>query len=382
MTALLTCILLVGCGNEKGNAAVQPSAQAAAKLGLTRIGTFNSPLYLTGAPGDTKRLFVVEQGGTIRVVRSGRKLSKAFLDIRSKVLNSGEQGLLGLAFAPDYRTSGRFYVYYTDKDARQRLVEYRRLTANRARVSSARTVFVHEDPESNHNGGQLAFGPDRLLYIGTGDGGGGDDQHGSRGNAQNLASPLGKILRINPRTSSGFRVPSSNPFVTNSGARGEIYSYGLRNPWRFSFDRKTGALVIGDVGQGKVEEIDFVQKGDGLGANFGWRPFEGSRRLYPSESVSNHVKPVIEHGHDAGWCSITGGYVVRDTGLGSLQGTYVYGDFCKGRIYGATLKTGGATRVRDLGLRTVENLSSFGQDSLGRVYAISLSGPVYRFTRR
>jgi glucose/arabinose dehydrogenase len=387
LTALLTGVLLVGCGHGEGDAA-QPSrdgAQAAVtgKLRLARIGTFDAPLYLTAPPGDRRRLFVVEQAGRIRIVRSGRKLSKPFLDIRSKVLSGGEQGLLGLAFAPDYASSGRFYVYYTGKDSRERLVEYKRLTADRARTRHARTVFVHDDPESNHNGGQLTFGPDGLLYIGTGDGGGGDDQHGARGNAQNLASPLGKILRINPRAANGFKIPAGNPFVGQSGARGEIYAYGLRNPWRFSFDRKNGDLAIGDVGQGAVEEIDFVKKGDGLGANFGWRPFEGSMHNanYPSESVTNHVKPVIEHTHSAGWCSITGGYVVRDPQLPSLHGKYVYGDFCKGRIYSATLQVGGATGVADTGLPTVANLSSFGEDASGRVYAVSLSGPVYRFTQ-
>ena len=293
------------------------------------------------------------------------------------MLADGEQGLLGLAF-PDKSSRGRFYVYYTDKDGRQRLVEYRRSSADRARASSARTVFVHDDPEGNHNGGQLQFGPDGLLYVGTGDGGGGDDQHGSRGNAQSLSSPLGKILRINPKVSKGFRSPAGNPFVNRSGARKEIYAYGLRNPWRFSFDRKTGDLAIGDVGQDAYEEIDFVRKGEGLGANFGWRPFEGNNRNFNDESAPGHVPPVIVQSHNEGWCSITGGYVVRDPKLPELEGRYVYGDFCLGRIYGATLRSGGAGDVRPLGLPRVSNLSSFGEDASGRVYVVSLDGPVYR----
>jgi glucose/arabinose dehydrogenase len=392
-TALLTAVVLVGCGNEDGDAAQPPAtsgspkAQAAAKkskLRLARIGRFTAPLYVDQAPGDGKRLFVVEQAGRIMILRKGHKLSKPFLDIRSKVTAGGEQGLLGLAFAPDYKTSGLFYVYYTDKDSRERLVEYTRSSANRAKASSARTVFVHDDPQPNHNGGQLEFGPDRLLYIGTGDGGGADDQHGAHGNAQNLASPLGKILRIDPRAGAGFKIPAGNPFVGRSGALGEIYSYGLRNPWRFSFDRKTGDLAIGDVGQDAVEEIDFVKKGQGAGANFGWRTFEGTRHNsnYPSESVPGQVKPVLQHTHDSGWCSITGGYVVRDPRLGSLQGKYVYGDFCKGRIYSAKLKPGGASGDGPLKLPTVQNLSSFGQDNKGRVYVTSLAGPVYRLVKR
>ena len=178
----------------------------------------------------------------------------------------------------------------------------------------------------------LVFGPDNLLYIGTGDGGGGDDQHGTRGNGQSLSSPLGKLLRIDPRAGGGrpYRVPSSNPFVSREGARPEIYAYGLRNPWRFSFDRRTGDLAIGDVGQNAVEEIDFVRRGRGRGVNWGWRPFEGTRRNFPDESAPGARDPVIEHSHDQGFCSITGGYIVRDPKLPSLRGRYVYGDYCEG----------------------------------------------------
>ena len=178
-----------------------------------------------------------------------------------------------------------------------------------------------DDPESNHNGGQLQFGPDGLLYVGTGDGGGGGDQHGSRGNAQDLGSLLGKILRIDPRASAGraYSVPGTNPFVGRSGARGEIYAYGLRNPWRFSFDRRKGDLVIGDVGQNAYEEIDFVERGKGRGANFGWRPFEGRSRYAPGESAPGAVAPVIVRSHDDGNCSITGGVVVRDRSVGAAR---------------------------------------------------------------
>jgi glucose/arabinose dehydrogenase len=382
LIAALT-VLVIGCGNDDGDAHQQPTAQAAkGKLRLAKVATFNKPVYLTAPRSDKKRLFVVEQDGRIMVVRKSRKLSRPFLDIRSKVTSQGEQGLLGLAFAPDYKSSGLFYVYYTGKDFKQHLVEYKRASADRANGASERSVFVHNDPEANHNGGQLEFGPDRLLYVGTGDGGGGGDMHGSLGNAQNLSSPLGKILRINPRAASGFTIPADNPFVGRSGARGEIYSYGLRNPWRFSFDRKTGDLVIGDVGQDTMEEIDFVKKGKGRGANFGWRPFEGTHHLYRQESALGSLDPVIQHSHSAGWCSITGGYIVRDPTLGSLRGKYVYGDFCKGKIYSATLKPGGASGDRDLKLPSVPNMSSFGQDSSGRVYVMSTDGPVYRFTRR
>ena len=317
------------------------------------------------------------------VLRNGRRLDTPFLDIRDQVTAGGEQGLLSLAFAPDYADSGRFYVYFTDRSGDQRIVEYRRRSADRADAGSARLVLRMADSESNHNGGLLLFGPDGLLYVGTGDGGGGGDRHGSRGNAQNLGSLLGKILRIDPRPGGGrpYTVPDSNPFTGRSGARGEVYSYGLRNPWRFSFDRRTGDLSIGDVGQNAWEEISFVRRGRGRGANFGWRPFEGRSRYTPGESAPGHVRPVIVRSHDAGNCSITGGVVVRDRRLAGLRGRYVFGDYCKQRVVSARLSPGRARGVRRTRLR-VSSVSSFGEDARGRVYVVSLEGPVYRIDPR
>ena len=247
-------------------------------------------------------------------------------------------------------------------------------------------MLRYDGEESNHNGGLLVFGPDRLLYIGTGDGGGANDQHGTRGNAQDLGSLLGKLLRIDPRASGGrpYSVPASNPFVCRDGARGEIYSYGLRNPWRFSFDRATGDLTIGDVGQDLSEEIDFATKGGASGVNYGWRPFEGSRRtpgINRSEAGAiDHVQPVLELTHDDGNCSVTGGYVVRDRGVPALYGRYVYGDFCRGQLRSAKLSAGSASADAAIaGVQKVEQLSSFGEDARGRVYVTSLGGAVYRF---
>ncbi len=365
-------------------ATATPQAAAAARgVRLRKVGDFAAPVYVTSPPGDRRRQFVVEQGGRVMVLRDGRKLGTPFLDIRGEVTAGGEQGLLSVAFAPDYARSGRFYVYYTDRAGDQRIVEYTRSTAERADPGSARLVLRMPDAESNHNGGLLRFGPDGLLYVGTGDGGGGGDQHGVRGNAQDLGSLLGKILRINPRASGGraYRVPSRNPFTGRSGARGEIYAYGLRNPWRYSFDRRTGDLVIGDVGQNEYEEIDFVRRGKGRGANFGWRPFEGRARYTPGEPAAGHVAPVIVRSHASGHCSITGGVVVRDPGLPGLRGRYVFGDFCKGRVESARLSKGRARRVRRTSLK-VASLSSFGEDAQRRVYAVSLDGPVYRIVAR
>ena len=353
---------------------------------LVGIGRFDSPVYVTAPPGDTRRIFVVEQTGAIRVVRAGRRLSRPFLDLRSRVTAGGEQGLLSMAFAPDYARTRRFYVNYTDRSGTQSVVEFRRSRDSRDRaLTGGRLVLRYDDEEANHNGGLVTFGPDGLLYIGTGDGGGANDQHGVRGNAQDVGSLLGKLLRIDPRRSNGrpYRVPTSNPFVDRPGARDEIYSYGLRNPWRFSFDRSTGDLSIGDVGQGAVEEINFARENEGRGVNYGWRPFEGSRRtpgIRADEPAVDHVPPVLELSHDDGNCSVTGGYVVRDRGVPALNGRYVYGDFCKGELRSVRLSPGSARDDRAIpGVRKVDQLSSFGEDARGRVYVTSLSGSVYRF---
>jgi glucose/arabinose dehydrogenase len=389
-----TVLAVVACGSGDTSraestvtAAATPRAAHRARpaqtgVRLVPVGHFRSPVYVTAPPGDRRRIFVVEQSGRIRVVRGGKPVARPFLDIRSLVTSGGEQGLLSLAFAPDYARTRRFYVNYTDKQGLQRVVEYRRSrsSADRARSDSARTVLRYDGLEPNHNGGLVLFGPDRLLYVGTGDGGGANDQHGSRGNAQDLGSLLGKILRIDPRPSKGrpYGVPSSNPFVGRSGARPEIYSYGLRNPWRFSFDRETGDLTIADVGQDAIEEIDFAPRGEARGANYGWRPFEGTRRV-TGEPAPDHVAPVIQLTHDAGNCSVTGGYVVRDKSVPALVGRYVYGDLCKGELRSARLAPGSASGDEAIpGLAKVQQLSSFGEDADGRVYAVSLTGPVYR----
>jgi glucose/arabinose dehydrogenase len=371
-----------GASGESGGTAQPQGTAAQAKRGvrLVRVGGFSTPVYVTAPPGDSRRLMVVEQTGRIMVVRGGRKLAQPFLDIRSQIAYGGEQGLLSVAFAPDYQTSGRFYVYFTNRGAADnRIVEYRRATADRANPSTARVVLTMPNLEPNHNGGLMLFGPDRLMYVGTGDGGGGNDQHGGTGNGQNLGVLLGKILRIDPAAAGGrpYTIPSSNPFVNRAGARGEIYSYGLRNPWRFSFDRSTGDMTIGDVGQDQVEEIDFVRSGRAKGANFGWRPWEGRRRNF-NEPAPGAVFPVITHTHASGFCSITGGYVVRDRSVPSLTGRYVYADYCDGRIRSARLRAGRVAQGRPLALPKLGQVSSFGEDNAGRVYVVSLSGSVSR----
>ena len=395
-------LLAAGCGGEDDGPAGETAvveeersdenapAETAARapdgpLRLAKVGDFASPVFVTSPPGDRRRLFVVEQGGRIRVVRDDRVLEQPFLDVSAQIVSGGEQGLLGLAFAPDYAESRRFYVNFTDRSGDTRIVEYRAQESDpdRADPDSARVVLRQDQPEANHNGGMLAFGPDDLLYIGLGDGGGSDDQHGGDGNAQDLGSLLGKILRIDPRRQEGraYGIPEDNPFTDRDGARPEVFSYGLRNPWRFSFDRERAALAIGDVGQDAVEEIDFTSLDEAPGANFGWRPFEGDARNFPDEQAPGHVPPVLTLSHDDGYCSITGGYVVRDPRLPALEGQYVYGDFCDGRVRAARLREGGARDDRRLDLPQVGSISSFGEDARGRVYVTSLDGPVYRLTQ-
>ena len=340
--------------------ALTATAPASAAVRLDSIGRFANPVHVAAPPSDSRRVFVVERPGTIRIVRDGRTNDRPFLDIRSRVRCCGEQGLLSVAFAPDYAESRRFYVFFTERPSGDlRVFEYRASSdADIADPGSARAILrVPHRRFTNHNGGQVAFGPDGLLYVSTGDGGGGGDP---LRNGQNRRSLLGKILRID---------------VSRRGARPRVYAYGLRNPFRFSFDRSTGDLTIGDVGQDAVEEVDHLRRGTRAGTNFGWSVFEGTRRMRRG-SVRNHRRPVIQHTHRAGWCSIIGGFVVRDR-ASDLYGRYVYGDFCKGDLYSARLGSGGARGVRRVGVR-VPNLASFGEDADGHIYAASLGGTVYR----
>ena len=347
---------------------------------LTKLGDFSSPVYVAQPPGADSDLFVVEKGGAVRVIHDGRVQPDPFLDLTGEVSGDLEQGLLSIAFAPDYRSSGRFYVDYTNTAGDSRIVEYRRSAADplKADPESARLVLAQDQPFSNHNGGLVLFGPDRLLYIGFGDGGSaGDPQR----NGQDLGTLLGKILRIDPRPAGGkpYTVPAGNPFVGRSGARPEIYSYGLRNPWRFAFDRATGDFSIGDVGQDRFEEVDYVPRGDGAGANFGWSAFEGDAPFNEDQSAPGAIRPALAYGRSGG-CSVTGGYTVRDRNLTSLFGRYLYADFCAGKLRSfipPTTAGGPARDDRELGPQ-VPNLSSFGEDSSGHIYVMSLDGPLYR----
>jgi glucose/arabinose dehydrogenase len=332
---------------------------------------------VTGAPGDTSRLFVVQRTGQIMVLRNGRKQAQPFLGV-AKLINTSfdEQGLLGLAFSPGYARNGLFHVYYTLPDNDIRVAQYSRSKGNAglADPSSARTVLsIDHHQFQNHDGGQLAFGPDGDLYIGVGDGGSEGDPNR---NGQNTDTLLAKILRIAPSPKGGYAIPAGNPYAGRSGKRPEIWAYGLRNPWRFSFDRTTGALIVGDVGQDLQEEIDYTPKGTGAGANYGWSVWEGDNH-YRSASAPRAVSPVLVAKHSDGYCAIVGGYVVRDASLPALNGRYLFGDNCRPQIEAVTLSAGHATGLRATGLK-VTATSSFGQDTAGHIYVASLNGPVYR----
>jgi glucose/arabinose dehydrogenase len=341
---------------------------------LTMVATLDSPLALAVRAGDTA-LYVAEQTGRVMAIREGTVDSTPVLDLRGQIVSGGEQGLLGLAFSPD---GGFVYVDYTDLQGNTNVVEFAMDADDRAVVSSRREVlFVHQ-PFANHNGGNLAFGPDGDLYVALGDGGGGGDPlH----NGQSLSTLLAKILRIDPRPGGqpppdgrGYAVPDGNPFVGVAGARPEIWAFGLRNPWRFSFDRATGDLWIGDVGQGAWEEVDRQPADSAGGQNYGWNRLEGTH-AFQGSAPSDAVPPVFEYSHDGG-CAVTGGFVYRGSAIPRLRGVYVFGDFCQGNVMGLRLIAGRPV-VGRLGPH-VDSLSSFGQDSDGELYAMSLSGGVYR----
>ncbi len=325
-------------------------------------------MYVTSPPGDTSRLFVVEKTGRIRVIKNGALLATPFLDISGLVSTSGEQGLLSMAFDPHYATNRRFYVDYTNVNGDTRVVRYRASSSNPdvAVATSAKVLLGVAQPYSNHNGGQLQFSPGGRLFVGMGDGGsGGDPQH----HAQDPRSRLGKLLRIN---------------VGVSPARVTTYAKGLRNPWRFSFDRKTGALWIGDVGQNAWEEVDYLRPGRPAGANLGWNGYEGTH-VYDAQVAATLNKasltwPVAQYSHALGE-AVTGGYVYRGSAIPALRGFYLFADFASGHVW-AKKGPGGARRALSGADGQVSQISSFGQDASGELYVVSLAGSVYKIVPR
>lgn len=363
--------LLAACGNSGS-----PDGPPGPRL-ITVATGLSFPVDLTAPPGDNSRIFVVEKAGTIRIIRNGNVLSTPFLDVSAQVSRGQEQGLLGLAFDPDYAANGRFVVNFTDGNGTTRIVAFRVSSdPDRADPASADTILSVTQPYSNHNGGGLQFGPDGYLYIGLGDGGSAGDP---ADNGQNRTVLLGKMLRIDLNGGSPYAIPPDNPFADSAGLRPEIWNYGLRNPWRFSFDRATGDLYIADVGQDAREEVDFAGAGTGSGANYGWSIMEGTACFGgPTCNQSGLTLPVLDYGHGEG-CSITGGYVYRGSAAPDLVGRYFYADYCSGWVRSLTMAGGQATDLRDWPeLDPGGAITSFGEDAAGEMYILVSSGTVYR----
>jgi glucose/arabinose dehydrogenase len=385
-------VALAACGGDGGSGptpAPTPPGDGSCAAGApvpgtpplttTRIaGGLDSPLDLQAPPADRARIFVVEQPGRIRVVRNGTLLATPFLDISARVGFGGEQGLLGLAFHPRYSENGRFFVNYTDNAGDTHIAEFHASpTADVAEPGSERLLLFVAQPFSNHNGGSVAFGNDGFLYVGLGDGGSGGDPFD---NGQDLGTLLGKLLRIDVDRGSPYAVPADNPFVGRAGARTEIWAYGLRNPFRFAFDRATGDLYLGDVGQNRREEIDVAAAPRRGGENYGWNVMEGFLCFEPASGCNQTglTLPVLDY--DEG-CAVIGGPVYRGCRMPGYHGTYFYGDYCQAFVRSFRFVNGAASERRDwtspLG-RGLDQLSSFGVDADGEMYLIDLDGEVYK----
>lgn len=377
--AIPTLVLALSAAcNESTAAGPTPPAppDSTAEFTLIPVASgLSQPLYLTAPAGD-ERLFVVEKTGRVRIVKNGSVLGTPFLDLSDSISNGSEQGLLSMAFHPQYASNGFFFVDYTDASGDTRVVRYTVSTANpyAADPASAKLILAVEQPFANHNGGLLLFGPDGKLYIGLGDGGSGGDP---QGNGQKLSTLLGKILRIDVDEGDPYTIPSDNPFVGRADARGEIWAYGLRNPWRFAFDAATGRLYIADVGQNAWEEVNVVPADEG-GLNFGWNVMEGAHCYGASTCDQSALTlPALEYSHAEG-CSITGGNVYRGTLVPGIVGQYFYSDYCTGFLRSFTFDGGTASTPIAWDVGDIGSILSFGEDAAGELYVLSSNGTVYR----
>lgn len=351
-----------------------PPGETSIRLQLV-VNGLQSPVHLTAPASDT-RLFVVEQPGRIRIVQNGALLATPFLDISSKVSSGGERGLLSVAFHPQYGANGTFFVNYTDTRGDTRIERYQvSADPNRADAASAELVLTVAQPFSNHNGGLVAFGPDGKLYVGMGDGGGGGDPHDA---GQDPLRRLGKLLRIDVDAARPYAIPADDPHAGGTNLLPDVWASGLRNPWRFSWDRTANLLYVADVGQNRLEEINVVPAGQG-GVNYGWDVMEGSDCFEPSSGCTRTglVLPTVEYTHSDG-CSITGGFVYRGQDVAALRGHYFYADYCEGWIRSFRYEGGAATDARSWDVENVGNISSFGEDARGELYVISHGGGVYK----
>ena len=358
------------------------SAPDAAAFKLTPVAAgFTRPLYVTHAGDDSDRIFLVEQVGKIWILHDGLLQTQPFLDIKNLISPGAitqqfsEQGLLGLAFHPDYRDNGAFFVNYTDRRGGTVVARYHVDEGNPdiADAASGKILFQLAQPYANHNGGHIEFGPDGYLYIALGDGGAANDPLGAGQNRQLL---LGTLLRIDVDSASPYAIPADNPFVNDAAARAEIWAYGLRNVWRFSFDRATGDMYMADVGQNQWEEINFQPADSAGGENYGWNVWEG-KQLFAGGNAPSHVPPIFDYSHAFG-CSVTGGVIYRGAAIPELQAVYLFGDWCSGRIWGLWRDRELAWQAAEL-MKTDLPISSFGEDEAGEVYVIDYGGALYRF---
>jgi len=381
-------LLLAACSAGSGDT---PAPQAPPVLGAERVFPslgFTAPIAMLQAPNDATRWFVVEQGGRVRVFDNNPAVATTtdFVDITARVTSGGETGLLGMAFHPGFPTDPRVFLSYTAQNLVSRISEFRSNDGGATLdPGSERILMVINQPESNHNGGNVAFGPDGFLYIGLGDGGGANDQHGSIGNGQLMSTLLGKMLRVDVSAVSGYAIPPGNMFsatnpqcgTSGTGAQEcpEVYAAGFRNPWRWSFDRQSGQLWVGDVGQNALEEIDRVMPG----GNYGWRCFEGTRATgFACGSSPNLMPPVAEYGRSEGR-SVTGGYVYRGQAIPGLAGRYVFGDFVTGRIWHIAGDTAPTVQMSG-GFASGLSIASFGEGNDGALYVVHYGGQLYRPT--
>jgi glucose/arabinose dehydrogenase len=335
------------------------------------------PLWVTSPPGDG-RLFIVDKGGTIRIVKDGALLPEPFLDLTGKVAGRTEQGLLGLAFPPDYATSHRFVVHYTNIDGDTRISFFTTSSdPDRADPASEANILALDQPGPSHNGGQITFGPDGFLWIGLGDGGSRDGA--DQGRAQSLGDWFGKILRIDVTNGAAYTIPPDNPFAETAGAKPEIWSYGLRNPWRFSFDRTTGDLYIGDVGEHRWEEVNIAKAPNlGRGDNYGWSRMEAHDCLQMGCDQSGITFPALQYSHDGTACAITGAYVYRGAAIPKLQGQLLFSDFCAGWVHSVPIGSPSATPVNWPTLSPQDAISSLSQDNDGELYLTTAGGKVFK----
>lgn len=373
-----TLLLFLACSDSSSSSQPPPPGSPALKL---LSSSLSQPVYVTAAPGDTDRFFVVEKTGTIRIFRHDTLLDTAFLDITSQVSTGSEQGLLSMAFHPNYASNGYFYISYTNTTGDSRIVRYHvSADPNLADSTTGDTILTLAQPFSNHNGGLILFGPDKKLWIGFGDGGGAGD---TAGNGQNKKVLLGKLLRVDVDAAAPYGIPPGNPFFGDTTVRQEIWAYGLRNPWRFSFDRQTGDLYIGDVGQNLYEEVDGQLSGTLGGQNYGWNIMEAKHCYTPDTgcNTAGLTMPLVEYDHTQG-CAVTGGYVYRGS-VTELVGQYLYSDYCSGFVRSFVLVLGRPSAPIDWSaeLPTGGNVSSFGEDAKGEVYITTLDGKLYRIVK-